>query len=150
MFLLVANTSTLKISDLNTVQAYWNDILQYNMTSHDMIWRSIQYVPQEYILQVRARVILYILHNMYNVQYTVQFLEVCTKKRFLGCLWFNPVKMISYRRWKWNGVETWDSCTCRDSENNFSPYSFLSYLCFPFWSYRCFQAQFKHFQSFKS
>ena len=120
-------TFYLKISDLNTVQAYWNDILQYNMTSHNMIWRSIQYIPQEYILQVRARVILYILHNMFNVQYTVHFLEVCPQKRFLRCLWFDPEKMISYRRWKWNRDAKWDSCTCSDSENNFSPHSLLSY-----------------------
>ena len=42
-------TFSLKVPDLNIVQADWSYVLQRNMIKNDMTWRSIQYIPQEYI-----------------------------------------------------------------------------------------------------
>ena len=64
-------TFSLKISDLNTVQAYWNYILQYNMTWHNMTWRSIQYISHKniyYKLGLGLYCTYYIICITYNIQ----------------------------------------------------------------------------------
>ena len=65
-------TFYLKISNLNTVQAYWNDILQYNTIWHNMIWYEEVYNIYHKNIYYKLGLGLYCTYYIICITYNIQ------------------------------------------------------------------------------